>query len=222
MPVGGHCDDEGGFGDDDDNDYEAKFFIKALDPNNGYQDAFAGAKTFDIPMSGTFTVSALASELTAGAFTFTEEGTANADNGYVLSTNGAITLGTTAISFDQFSGAGQISAGNGLTKTGNTIDVVGTADKITVSADAITIASGYIGQTSITTLGTIGTGVWQGTDVAVAHGGTGLSAFTGKGVLIANDAGTALEFETGTQYQVMGFNSSGVPTATGTIDGGTF
>lgn len=163
-----------------------------------------------------------ASELTAGAFTFTEEGTANGDNGYVLSTNGAITLGTTAITFDQFSGAGQITAGNGLTKTGNTINAVGTADKITVSADAITIASGYIGQTSITTLGTIGTGVWQGTDVAVAHGGTGLSAFTSNGVLIANTGGTALEFETGTQYQVMGFNSSGVPTATGTIDGGTF
>ena len=163
-----------------------------------------------------------ADELTAGAFTFTTEGSANGDNGYVLATNGAVTLGTTAINFEQFSGAGQITAGNGLTKTGNTINAVGTADKITVSADAITIASGYIGQTSITTLGTIGTGVWQGTDVAVAHGGTGLSAFTGKGVLIANDAGTALEFETGTQYQVMGFNSSGVPTATGTIDGGTF
>ena len=163
-----------------------------------------------------------ANELTAGAFTFTTEGSANGDNGYVLATNGAVTLGTTAINFEQFSGAGQITAGNGLTKTGNTINAVGTADKITVSADAITIASGYIGQTSITTLGTIGTGVWQGTDVAVAHGGTGLSAFTGKGVLIANDAGTALEFETGTQYQVMGFNSSGVPTATGTIDGGTF
>ena len=163
-----------------------------------------------------------ADELTAGAFTFTTEGSANGDNGYVLATNGAVTLGTTAINFEQFSGAGQITAGNGLTKTGNTINAVGTADKITVSADAITIASSYVGQNTITTLGTIGTGVWQGTDVAVAHGGTGLSAFTGKGVLIANDAGTALEFETGTQYQVMGFNSSGVPTATGTIDGGTF
>ena len=163
-----------------------------------------------------------ANELTAGAFTFTTEGSANGDNGYVLATNGAVTLGTTAINFEQFSGAGQITAGNGLTKTGNTINAVGTADKITVSADAITIANTYSGQNTITTLGTIGTGVWQGTDVAVAHGGTGLSAFTGKGVLIANDAGTALEFETGTQYQVMGFNSSGVPTATGTIDGGTF
>ena len=163
-----------------------------------------------------------ADELTAGAFTFTTEGSANGDNGYVLATNGAVTLGTTAINFEQFSGAGQISAGNGLTKSGNTINAVGTADKITVSADAITIASGYVGQTSITTLGTVTSGTWAATDVAVAHGGTGLSAFTSNGVLIANTGGTALEFETGTQYQVMGFNSSGVPTATSTIDGGTF
>jgi hypothetical protein len=57
----------------------------------------------------------------------------------------------------------------------------------------------------------------------VAHGGTGLSSFTGKGVMIANDAGTAMSFVTGSsQYHVLGFNSSGVPTATTTIDGGTF
>ena len=163
-----------------------------------------------------------ASELTAGAFTFAEEGTANGDNGYVLSTDGAVTLGTTAITFEQFSGAGQITAGNGLTKNGNTIDAVGTSNRISVAADTIDISTSYVGQTSITTLGTIATGTWEATDVAVAHGGTGLSAFTGNGVLIANAAGTALDFETGTQYQVMGFNSSGVPTAVGTIDGGTF
>jgi hypothetical protein len=139
-----------------------------------------------------------------------------------MSTNGAITLGTTAITFDQFSGAGQISAGNGLTKSGNTINTVGTADRISVTADAIDIASGYVGQTSITTTGTIATGTWEATDVAVAHGGTGLSSFTGNGILLANAGGTALDFETGTQYQVLGFNASGVPTATGTIDGGTF
>ena len=105
------------------------------------------------------------SELTAGAFTFVEEGTANADNGYVLSTDGAITLGTTAITFEQFSGAGQIAAGAGLTKTGNTIDVVGTSNKIDVSANAITISSSYVGQSSITTLGTITTGTWNGTAI---------------------------------------------------------
>jgi hypothetical protein len=132
-----------------------------------------------------------ASELTAGAFTFTEEGTANADNGYVLSTDGAVTLGTTAINFEQFSGAGQISAGNGLTKTGNTINAVGTAGTITVSADAITIAADYVGQNTIVTTGTVTTGVWTATDVAVAHGGTGSSTASGArtnlGVAIGSD-----------------------------------
>ena len=165
-----------------------------------------------------------ASELTAGAFTFTEEGTANADNGYVLSTNGAITLGTTGITFEQFSGAGQISAGNGLTKTGNTIDVVGTADKITVSANAITIASGYVGQTSITTLGTITTGVWNGTDIGVTHGGTGLSAVAKGSVLVANTANTLSALDGGgTDDGVLFYTATSDTLSFATsIDGGTF
>lgn len=165
-----------------------------------------------------------ASELTAGAFTFTEEGTANADNGYVLSTNGAITLGTTGITFEQFSGAGQISAGNGLTKTGNTIDAVGTADKITVSANAITIASSYVGQNTITTLGTITTGVWNGTDIGVAHGGTGLSAVAKGSVLVANSANTLSALDGGGSDDGYLFYTSSSDTLSfaTSVDGGTF
>jgi hypothetical protein len=116
-----------------------------------------------------------AGEVSGGAFTFVEEGTAHADSGWVVSSNGAITVGTDAINWVQFSGAGQITAGAGLTKTGNTIDAVGTADRITVNSDNIDIASTYAGQNTITTLGTIGTGTWEATDVGVAHGGTGAS-----------------------------------------------
>ena len=165
-----------------------------------------------------------ASELTAGAFTFTEEGTANADNGYVLSTNGAITLGTTGITFEQFSGAGQISAGNGLTKTGNTIDVVGTADKITVSSNAITIASSYVGQNTITTLGTIATGVWNGTDIGVAHGGTGLSAIAKGSVLVANSANTLSALDGGGSNDgFLAYTASSDTLSFATsVDGGTF
>jgi hypothetical protein len=62
----------------------------------------------------------------------------------------------------------QIISGNGLTGGGNlttnrTLAVGGTADRISVSADAVDIASTYVGQTSITTLGTISTGTWSGT-----------------------------------------------------------
>jgi hypothetical protein len=114
-------------------------------------------------------------EVTPGLFVFVEQGTAWSDSGWVLTTDGTINLGVTNLTFVQFSSAGQSIAGNGLTKTGNTIDVVGTADRISVTSDAVDIASTYVGQTSITTLGTIGTGTWEGTDVGVAHGGTGAS-----------------------------------------------
>jgi len=65
----------------------------------------------------------------------------------------------------------QVIAGDGLTGGGNlttdrTLNVGGTANRISVSADAVDIASTYVGQTSITTLGTIATGVWQGTTIA--------------------------------------------------------
>ena len=114
-------------------------------------------------------------EITPGAFTFVEEGTVGNDNGYVCTVTGAITIGTTPISFVQFSGAGSVIAGAGLTKNGNTLDVVGTANRITISADAVDIAATYVGQTSITTLGTIGTGTWQGTVVDPTYGGTGVN-----------------------------------------------
>lgn len=118
-------------------------------------------------------------EVTAGMFTFVSEGTVNADSGWVLTTNDTITLGTTALVFAQFSGAGQITAGAGLTKTGNTIDAVGTTDRITVNADSIDIASTYVGQSSITTLGTITTGSWEAGTIDVERGGTGATTAAG-------------------------------------------
>jgi hypothetical protein len=114
-------------------------------------------------------------EVTPGAFTFVEEGTLNADSGWVLTTNGTINVGVTGLTWALFSVAGSIFAGDGLTKTGNTLNVVGTTDRISVSSDAVDISTNYVGQSSITTLGTITTGVWNGTDVAVTDGGTGAS-----------------------------------------------
>ena len=125
-------------------------------------------------------------EVSPGTFFFVEEGTTQADNGYVVSNDTAITIGTTAITFSQFSGAGQITAGAGLTKSGNTLDVVGTADRITVNTDSVDIASTYVGQSSITTLGTIGTGVWEGTIVAGQYGGTGVNN-SGKTITIGGN-----------------------------------
>ena len=74
----------------------------------------------------------------------------------------------------------EVIAGTGLTGGGDsgavTLNAVGTANRISVSADAIDISATYVGQSSITTVGTIGTGTWQGAAVANAYIGTGINA----------------------------------------------
>lgn len=83
-------------------------------------------------------------EVNPGMFCFVEEGTANADSGWVLTNDGTVTLGTTALTFAQFSGAGQLVAGAGLTKTGNQIDV-GAGLGITVNANDVALATTVAG-----------------------------------------------------------------------------
>lgn len=61
-----------------------------------------------------------------------------------------------------------------------------------------------------------------GTDLAVTHGGTGLSSFTGNGVFISNASGNAISFLTGTTGDMIQFNSSGNPISSAVIDGGTY
>lgn len=129
-------------------------------------------------------------EVTAGFAVWATEGTTNGDSGWVLTTNDPITVGTTELAFTQFTGAGQITAGDGLTKTGNTINAVGTTNRISVSSDAIDISTNYAGQSSITTLGTITTGTWNGTDIAVADGGTGASTAADARTNLAAGSGT--------------------------------
>jgi hypothetical protein len=73
-------------------------------------------------------------------FCFVEAGSANADNAYVLtSITGSATLGTSAIEFTQFSGAGQITAGNGLDKSGNTMSVNVDGQTLSITADTLQI-----------------------------------------------------------------------------------
>lgn len=117
-------------------------------------------------------------EVTAGAYTWVEEGTDNQDSAWVLTTNNPITIGGatgTQLTFTLFASSTGLIAGNGLTKSGNAIDVVGTTDRISVSTNAVDISANYAGQGTITTVGTLtsgalGTGF---TTVAVAQGGTG-------------------------------------------------
>ena len=92
-----------------------------------------------------------ASEITGGAFTFIEEGTLNADNGFVATHNGEPTLGTDDVTFEQFSGAGQIDGGAGITKTGNTLDVNVDDTTIEIVADTLQIKDSAITNAKVAT-----------------------------------------------------------------------
>jgi hypothetical protein len=128
-------------------------------------------------------------EIAGGDFTFVEKGTLYANTGWVQ-TFEVVTVGTDTVIFQQFSGTGTFTAGNGLTITGTEFNVVGTSDRITVNPDSIDIASTYVGQTSITTLGTIGTGTWQGNVIAGQYGGTGVNN-SGKTITLGGNLTTS-------------------------------
>ena len=134
-------------------------------------------------------------EVTSGMFVWVEEGTANGDQGYVLTTNNVITLNTTDLTFTQFSGAGQITAGNGMTKSGNTINVVPDAVTLSVTADQIKLK----GDVTTTALGDL---------------------LIGK----ASDGGyKRLAASSGGANYLLQLNSSGNDVEwTNSIDGGTF
>ena len=106
------------------------------------------------------------------AYVWVEQGTANADTGWVCTADQGGTLGTTSITWTQFSGAGSITAGAGLTKTGSTLDV-GAGAGITVNADTIQVSNNGItnamladGAVNLASADVTGT-------LAIASGGTG-------------------------------------------------
>ena len=211
---------------------DMRVLVKNQDPaseNGIYTVTTAGAVSAILVLTRVTDADA-GDELTGGTFTFVEQGTVGAENGYVFTHNGDATMGTTLLTVAQFSGAGQVIAGDGLTKSANTINAVGTANRITVSADAIDIHTSYAGQNTIATVGTVTAGRWQSTteDIAVAYGGTGRSTFTTKGILYGQDGSGLLVTAAGAWDssmsigQLMSVNATGVPTWTNTIDGGTF
>lgn len=162
-------------------------------------------------------------EVTAAAFTFIEEGSVNADSGWVLTTDDPITIGGasgTSLAWSQFSAAGMVNAGDGLTKSGNTINLgnngTGTFDGLTIGADTIAVAlktNGGIVLESDELALDLGATAITGT-LAVGDGGTGVTTFGGVNtILYTTAADTLASVAAGTDGQIL-TSVSGVPTFT--------
>ena len=124
-----------------------------------------------------------------GNYTFIQEGTANSDSGWVLTSDGTITVGTTGIVWAQFSGAGAIVSGTGLTKSGGTIQI---GDGTTGDINGINRAAGEISVATGAGLEVSGNQV----RVAAAAAGNGLAG--GAGSPLSVNVGTGLEINADT------------------------
>ncbi len=173
-------------------------------------------------------------ELTGGSFTFVEQGTTQAENGYVFTHNGEPTFGSgnTDLTVAQFSGAGQVIAGTGLTKSGNTINAVGSTT-IRANADTLEVKSTATAGQVLRSTGTANAAAVYGqldlansnavTGIAaVANGGTGVNTI-GANQLMTGDGTSAVNLiAVGTSGMVLVSAGAGTDPSFGHVDGGTF
>jgi len=162
------------------------------------------------------------SEVTGGTFFFVEEGTVNADNGFVMTNDGTVTVGTTALVFTQFSGAGQVIAGSALTKSGNTLNVGVDNSSIEVNSDALRVKASGI--TNAMLAGSIDLTAKVTGALPVGNGGTGLTSIAKGSVLVANSANTLSALDGGGSNDgILTYTASSDTLAFATaVDGGTF
>jgi hypothetical protein len=161
------------------------------------------------------------------AYVFVTNGTVNSASSWVCNSPlGGGTLGTTPITWVQFSQQASVTAGAGLTRTGNSFDVIGTANRILVNADNVDIDPAYAGQASISTVGSVTTGTWNGTTIAVARGGSGATTLTGylkgNGVSAFTASTTIPNTDVAGLGSMATQNANAVVITGGTIDNVTF
>ena len=179
-----------------------------------------------------------------GAYVFVETGTTNADTGWVCTSNAGGTIGVTAITWTQFSGAGSFTAGTGLTLTGTTFSVnaaqtqitsVGTLTGLTLSSTltGTTINAAAIGnsgatltgtlqtaaQTNITSVGTITGGTWNSAIGSSATFAAGLSGANLASITGANVTGTVASATSATTAGTVTTAAQANITSVGTLTG---
>lgn len=198
----------------------------------------AGAGTVtSVDVSGGSTGLSTSGGPVTGSGTITLAGTLNVLNGGTGSTSASgartnlgLAIGSNVEAWDATLDALAAYNTNGIltqtaadTFTGRTI--TGTASRVSVTNGngvsgnpTIDIDASYVGQASITTLGTVSTGTWSATTIAVDKGGTGQTSYTDGQLLIGNTSGNTLTKATltaGTNITITNGNGSITIAATG-------
>jgi hypothetical protein len=167
---------------------------QSLSQNNGIYLCASG--------SWTRTTDANTWDALTSAFTFIEQGTVNGDCGFVCTANAGGTLGTTALPWSQFSGAGTFTAGTGLTLTGSVFSLT----------SPVAVANGGTGLTSLGS----GVATFLGTPSS-ANLLAAVSDETGSGSLVFATSPTLVTPALGTPSALVGTNITG--TASGLTAG---
>ena len=160
-----------------------------------------------------------AAEITGGTFTFVEEGTANADTGFVFTHNGTPTLGTTDLTVSTFSSTGEITGGDGLTRSGLDLSVNVDDSSIEISSDSLRVKASGI--TNAMLAGSIANDKLAG---SIAN-----SKLSNSTVSISDDSSSSTSISLGGGFSILGgdeitttLNGSELSLAVTNIDGGTF
>jgi hypothetical protein len=167
---------------------------QSLSQNNGIYLCASG--------SWTRTTDANTWDALTSAFTFIEQGTLNGDCGFVCTANAGGTLGTTALPWSQFSGAGTFTAGTGLTLTGSVFSLT----------SPVAVANGGTGLTSLGS----GVATFLGTPSS-ANLAAAVTDETGSGALVFATSPTLVTPALGTPSALVGTNITG--TASGLTAG---
>ena len=165
---------------------------QSLSQNNGIYLCASG--------SWTRTTDANTWDALTSAFTFIEQGTLNGDCGFVCTANAGGTLGTTALPWSQFSGAGTFTAGTGLTLTGSVFSLT----------SPVAVANGGTGLTSLGS----GVATFLGTPSS-ANLAAAVSDETGSGALVFATSPTLVTPILGTPQSGTLTSCTGLPLGTG-------